>query len=278
VAERLAMFVNEIYRNPSDTPGLPVGLAMVAFTFQLYSDFSGYTDMALGVGKLFGLELTPNFDRPFAATNIQDFWRRWHMSFSRWIGDYIFLPLRMSWRRGGKLGLLAAIMVTFFLVGVWHGTGWAFAIFGLVQGIYMAGSTFTLAARNKFWETRGQRDKLWLVTSRRVTTFAMVTLSLVFFRANTIPDAFGILKCVFAPMNLQTEWLGYTARASLRLAVVTVAAMETAEYFFRDTAVPFARLLARPLWQRWTVYILVLLGIVVGGVFASAQRFIYNAF
>jgi D-alanyl-lipoteichoic acid acyltransferase DltB (MBOAT superfamily) len=174
--------------------------------------------------------------------------------------------------------LLAAILLTFFLVGVWHGTGWAFAIFGLLQGIYMAGSTFTLAARNTFWEQRGQRDKLWLVTARRVVTFGMVTLSLVFFRADTIPEAFAILKAVGTPTNFHAELLGYTARSALRLAVVAVLFMEIAEYFLRSTPTPFARLLARPLWQRWAAYLLVLVGILAGGVFAGAQRFIYFAF
>ena len=277
VAERLASFVNDIYRYPADEPGLPVAAGMVCFTFQLYSDFSGYTDMALGLGKMFGLELTQNFNRPFAATNIQDFWRRWHISFSKWMGDYIFLPLRMRLRSYGKAGLATALLLTFLLVGVWHGTGWTFVIFGMLQGVYMVGSALTLPARNAFWEKRNQLDRPWLVVSRRLVTFGMWTLSLVFFRARTLPESFTILKNLFVHVNIQTGLRAVVGNHELLFAAAAVVFMEIGELYIR-TPVLFERLLVRPIWQRWTAYNLLLLLILRGGVFTSAQRFIYLAF
>jgi len=278
VAERLARFVNNIYRNPGDNPGVPVAVAMICFTFQLYSDFSGYTDMALGLGKIFGLELTQNFNRPFAARSIQDFWRRWHISFSTWIADYIFLPLRMRLRSAGKTGLATALLITFFIVGVWHGFGWGFAVFGVLHGVYMVGSTFTLSGRNAFWEKRNQLDRLWLVISRRLVTFGMVTLSLVFFRATSVPNALTILKNLLPHANFQTELLPLLARSELCIAAAVVLFMEIVENYIYSTPIPFERLLARPVWLRWAAYDLVLICILRGGVFNSAQRFIYMAF
>ncbi len=278
VAERLALYVNDIYRSPADNSGIPVMTAMLCFTFQLYSDFSGYTDMALGVGKLFGLELTQNFNRPFCATNIQDFWRRWHISFSSWIGDYIFMPLRMGLRSLGKPGLVVALLITFLLVGVWHGTGWTFVIFGVLQGIYMVASTFTLRERDSFWEKQGQLGRFWHVCFRRLVTFGMVTLSLVFFRAVSIADAFAILKNLSWNGNFQVGLQSLWGRSDLKIALAVVVFMEITETFLRPGPTPFARLLARPLWQRWAAYIMVLLAILCCGVFTNPQRFIYFAF
>lgn len=277
VAERLAVFVDRIYGNPANEPGLPVAFAMVAFSFQLYSDFSGYTDMALGVGKLFGLELTQNFDRPFTATSIQDFWRRWHLSFSMWIRDYLFLPLRMGLRRAGKVGLVAALMITFFIVGVWHGIGWPFAVFGLLQGFYMVVSTLTLSARDDFWERHGQLDRLWLRTCRRIGTFSLVTCSLVFFRANSIPRALAIFANLVPRGNWQAGLQSVLQPGPL-LLVSIVLFMELGEHFIRTGAAPFARLICRPWWQRWPVYVGLILAILTGSVVATAQRFIYLAF
>jgi D-alanyl-lipoteichoic acid acyltransferase DltB (MBOAT superfamily) len=280
VAERLAVFVNDIYRYPADVPGLPVAAGMVCFAFQLYADFSGYTDMALGLGKMFGLELTQNFNRPFVSTNIQEYWRRWHISFSSWIADYIFLPLRMSFRSAGKAGLAAALLITFFLVGIWHSTGSSggtFAIFGLLQGIYMVGSTLTLPARNAFWEERNQLDRSWLILSRRLITFTMWTLSLVFFRADSVPQAFKVLKNLFVHANLHSGALYLLGHHDLAFAAVMVLFMELVESYIR-TPVTFEKLFARPLWQRWAAYILLLLFILRGGEFTAAQRFIYLAF
>jgi alginate O-acetyltransferase complex protein AlgI len=277
VAERLALVVNDVYHYPADAPGLPVAVALVCFTFQLYADFSGYTDMALAVGKMFGFELTQNFNFPFSATNIQDFWRRWHISFSTWIGDYIFLPLRMSFRSHGKWGLAAALMITFFVVGIWHGTGWPFVIFGVVQGIYMVDSTLTLPARDAFWEKRHQLGSGWLILSRRLATFGIWTFSLVFFRAGTIPQAFSVLKNLFTRADFHSSLQTLLANHQLLFAAVAVVFMEVGESYIR-TPVLFERLVGRTVWLRWPAYILLLLIILRGGVFTSAQRFIYMAF
>jgi D-alanyl-lipoteichoic acid acyltransferase DltB (MBOAT superfamily) len=277
VAERLSAFVNRTYSDPAGASGLQATCAAVAFSFQLYSDFSGYTDMALGVGKLFGLELTRNFDRPYTATTIQDYWRRWHLTFSTWIRDYMFLPLRMSMRSGGKAGLIAALMITFFLVGAWHGIGWTFVVFGLLQGFYMVVSTLTLSARNDFWERHGQLDRFWLLSCRRVATFGLVSFSQVFFRASSIPQALAILRRLRPQESWLAGWQALLQRQQLCL-VGAVIVMVLAEHFIHLGDAPFARLFVRPWWQRWPAYAALIMAILAGSAVTTAQRFIYQAF
>jgi D-alanyl-lipoteichoic acid acyltransferase DltB (MBOAT superfamily) len=278
VAERLALYVNDVYRSPAEYSMVPVIGAMICFAFQLYSDFSGYTDMALGVGKLFGLELTQNFNRPFYATHIQDFWRRWHVSFTSWIADYFFTPLRMNLRSFGKPGLVFCLFATFILVGAWHGTGWTFIIFGVIHGSYVTVSTFTLRARDAYWKQRNQLEAFWLVCFRRVVTFGLVVFSLVFFRANTVADALGLLGSLFrrgaACVGLQQG----LASSQLMIAVAVIVFMEITEKVIRAGPSPFSALLTRPAWQRWAAYSALLLAILCFGVFTGPKRFIYFAF
>ncbi len=278
VAERLALYVNEVYAHPADYPGVPVAAATVFFAFQLYSDFSGYTDMALGVGKLFGLELTQNFNRPFYATNIQDFWRRWHISLTSWITDYIFLPLRMSLRSLGKLGLVLCLFTAFILVGAWHGIGWTFIVFGALHGLYMVISTFTLRARDSFWKKRNQLDTFWLLAVQRLVTFGLVVSTLVFFRAASVTEAFAVFGNLFRRGSLHLGLKHGLDGPELMIAIIMIVFMEVTEKLIRAAPSPFSGLIVRPLWQRWAAYLALLLVILCFGVFANPQRFIYFAF
>jgi len=278
VAERLALYVNEVFAHPASHPGIRVAVALVFFAFQIYADFSGYTDMALGVGKLFGLELTQNFERPYSATNIQDFWRRWHISFTSWIGDYLFTPLRMALRSYGKAGLALCIFVTFILIGAWHGTGWTFILFGVIHGVYMTVSTFTLRARDSYWKKRNQLDKFWLNCFRTLATFGMVLLSLVFFRAATVADGFTMLANLFHSGRLQLGFKQGLEGPQLLIAIAMIIFMELAEKLIRTGSPPFSELIARPIWQRWAAYLTLLLALLCFGVFTNPQRFIYFAF
>ena len=140
ISDRLALFVNEVYGNVHGFSGLPLIVATYFYAFQIYCDISGYTDMALGTGRLFNFNLTQNFADPYRATSIAEFWRRWHISFSRWILDYIFKPLQSQFRAWGDLGTALALMVTFFLCGVWHGATAGFVVWGLLHGLYMSAS------------------------------------------------------------------------------------------------------------------------------------------
>src|SRR5208337_5503010 len=117
-------------------------MATYMYAFQIYADFSGYTDMALGVALLFNIRLTQNFKAPYLATTVADFWRRWHISFSSWILDYIFRPLQLLWRNARSYGVAGALLVTFLFSGLWHGASWGFIIWGMLHGIYLASSIY----------------------------------------------------------------------------------------------------------------------------------------
>lgn len=130
VADRLGLYVNMVYGAVPAHTGPAYLCATWLYAFQLYFDFSGYTDMALGSARLFNIHLTPNFNTPYLATSVADFWRRWHISFSRWILDYIFKPLQMRFRDRGTAGTALALFITFLVSGVWHGASWGFVIWG----------------------------------------------------------------------------------------------------------------------------------------------------
>jgi len=154
VADRLAIYVNAVYNNNEQHNGTSLILATVFFAFQIYADFSGYTDIALGSARLFGINLTNNFKRPYLATSIKDFWDRWHITFSTWLRDYLFLPMAYSLTRRmkepgyfliatDKWVYMIAIMITFAVCGIWHGVGWTYLVWGVLFGVYLAYANMT---------------------------------------------------------------------------------------------------------------------------------------
>jgi D-alanyl-lipoteichoic acid acyltransferase DltB (MBOAT superfamily) len=195
VADRLALIVNPVFENVRNYKGLTLLLAVYYFALQIYFDFSGYTDMALGAGQMFNIRLTQNFNRPYFATSIADFWRRWHISFSRWILDYIFKPLQMSLRNCSDWGTAFALLITFTISGVWHGASWGFIIWGVLHGIYLGSSIFYKRWQKKIYNYIGVDSKSVLVRCYKMfIVFNMVCFGWVFFRANNLSDAIYIVK------------------------------------------------------------------------------------
>ena len=141
IADRLSIFVNEIFNKPGTYQGVIVIVGLIFLSFQIYLDFSGYTNIALGIARIFGIELTENFKRPYLSTNIVEFWNRWHLTFSTWLRDYIFYPVRrfLIRKAGQSIGFLSLVIppvVTMFISGLWHGTGWTFVIWGLYHALF----------------------------------------------------------------------------------------------------------------------------------------------
>ncbi|MGZ5781273.1 MAG: MBOAT family O-acyltransferase, partial [Burkholderiaceae bacterium] len=154
IADQLAVVAAAAHANPSGFSSLELLFAAYCFAFQLYADFSGITDIAIGIGLLFGVKGPENFNLPFFSENIQIFWRRWHMSLTSWLTDYLFMPLRMSLRQLGTAGLCLAIFFNMVAVGLWHGLGLNTLAFGIINGLYMIVSVLTLKHRNEFFQTR----------------------------------------------------------------------------------------------------------------------------
>ena len=208
VADRLAVFVDVVYGDVDQFRGLPLLTATYFFAAQLYFDFSGYTDMARGAARLFGIRLTENFNAPYFATSIADFWRRWHISFSSWILDYIFKPLQMGWRNSPRWGTPAALLVTFLVSGIWHGATWCFVVWGVLHGLYMASSILYKPWQRQLHKRFKAQKSAWLRYWQVFVTFHLVCVAWVFFRANSVGQAFRIVAqtVVGLPASVVSLW------------------------------------------------------------------------
>ena len=187
LANYLALYVERVYDNPKafDAPALI--LATVAFGWQIFFDFSGYTDMARGVAKLLGFQLILNFNNPYLATGLGDFWSRWHISLSSWFRDYVYIPL--GGNRGGILNTYRNLFITFFISGIWHGASWTFVIWGALHGL---GVIITRELeRSEFYRTRVPR------LAKQLGVFAFVSFTWIFFRATSLSDALLIVRRIF---------------------------------------------------------------------------------
>ena len=195
VADNCAVYVNLAFGGDYQAQASSTLLfAAVFYSFQMYADFSGYSDIAIGVAKLFGFRITNNFDYPFFAQNIAEYWRKWHISLTSWLTDYVFMPLNIKWRDWGKWGTIAAIMITFILIGLWHGDNWKFAFFGLYHGLLyipliLSGAIFK---KNKIVTGKWGIPKPKIVFNI-LLTFGLVTIGNIIFRAENFGQAFEYL-------------------------------------------------------------------------------------
>ncbi|MFD2718422.1 MBOAT family O-acyltransferase [Hymenobacter monticola] len=212
VADRLAFMVNEVYNKPNYFHGLPVIIATVFFAIQIYCDFSGYSDMALGTARVMGFELMKNFDRPYFSKSIGEFWRRWHISLSTWFKDYLYISLggnRVSIPRG-YFNLFFVFMVS----GLWHGANWTFIAWGALHGFYQIFGRLTKDTRQLII----QKTRLSFLNHSVITistTFILVTFAWIFFRANTISDAFLIIRSMAESAKSNWHGTSFTGLSSL---------------------------------------------------------------
>jgi len=289
VADRLGGLVDQVYDSPRAHAGLALTVATYAFAFQLYADFSGLTDIAIGAGRVLGITAPPNFDAPFYAANIQEFWRRWHMTLTGWVRDYLFTPLRMVLRDWGQVGLAASLVVNMVAVGIWHVPGLTFVIFGLIHGAYLFGSSLTLRKRERWFRQHPRLDALHAVIGP-VITFHMVVATLVLFRASSLGLAWyafreschGLLQMVVQVghpsqlgallRGLHLDW----SRRDTLVACGAVVVMESLHLLQRRGALPRV-IVAVPGWMRWAGYYALALSILLWAQTGSRQ-FIYAEF
>lgn len=196
IADTLGATSSAVFADLAHSAPLEQFIAAVIFAFQLYADFAGYSLIAIGSARLLGVDLPPNFRQPFLAATIPEFWRRWHISLLSWLRDYVYVPLAFSWRRRPRLASAAATVTVLILVGIWHGAGWGFLVFGAVHGIIMV-YAMTLAIRDKVWTWL--KIPVSVVQAVRVpTTFLVVALTLVLIRARDVREALGIYQIIFS--------------------------------------------------------------------------------
>jgi len=264
VADRMGLYVDTVLPNYMNYTGVTCFAASIFYTIQIYGDFAGYSLMAIGVGKTLGFELTENFRRPYFAVSVTDFWRRWHISLSTWLKDYVYIPLGGS--RCSKMRNYWNIFVTFLVSGIWHGANWTFIVWGIWHGLFQI-----------FEKMLGQQkcNYGWIGKSIKIiVTFLLVNFAWIFFRMPTLGDACGVIARIFdisLPMTFFSDSM--TTMFFMVLGLMILLFKEIMDEFF---PVQMERL-AKPIWLRWGGQILILSLILLAGVLGSDQ-FIYANF
>ena len=210
IANIMAKTADEIFAlGISDISTPTAWIGIIAYTFQIYFDFSGYSDMAIGLGKMFGFHIHENFNHPYTATSIKDFWRRWHISLSTWFKEYLYIPL--GGNREGTLKTYRNLMIVFFLTGLWHGASWNFVIWGLFHG------TFLVLERIFPIE-----KILHFRLLKSIYTLLVVIVAWVFFRAETLGSAWAYLNRMFVPYDMES-YSKYLSNEFVYVAVLALA-------------------------------------------------------
>lgn len=280
IADRLAILVNTVYNNPTEYRGLPLIVASVFFAFQIFCDFSGYSDIAIGSAKVMGFDLMKNFDRPYFSKTIAEFWRRWHISLSTWFRDYLYIPM------GGNRVKISRyyfnIFFTFLISGLWHGASWTFVIWGALHGVYQIIGHITKSVRKKFVDVIGL-SKIPKVHDfiKVIITFVLVDFAWIFFRANSMKDAIYIVKNLFANVEIGNSALNSLFNLGLDknsffIGVISILIMEII-HLIKGKIDIIKNLSQSPMLFRWTCYYAIIFSIIVFGVFEQSQ-FIYFQF
>lgn len=274
LADHIAPYIDSIFCSIHTASGVQLLMACLLYPVELYADFSGYTDMAIGCAMLFGLRLSPNFDRPFIAQTTADFWRRWHISLSSWVRDYLYVPLTSVARRWGQWGIAGSLLVTFVALGVWHGAGWTFVIYGLIQGVVIVWEVKTQAVRRS---VRKRISNRLFATFSVIRTYLIFALSLVFFKAGSVGDAIYFIQHI--SFQTHASWKEINIGMSDHVCIVAGAALLLIllyEYFTSRGDL-FLRLERQPAVVRWSIYYLVAFALVAYGKFGT-ENFIYLQF
>jgi len=196
VADLLATYVNAVYNSPETSTGLGIVVASAMFAVQIYCDFSGYTDIAIGCARMMGIHLMQNFNRPYSAKTIKEFWARWHISLSTWFRDYLYIPL--GGNRCAPARRWLNVMIVFLVSGLWHGAAWTFVIWGFLHGAYQVIGGLTLKKRQELCEKMHiNRESVGFRIYQQAITCVLVTFAWIFFRANSTGDLITLLSHLF---------------------------------------------------------------------------------
>lgn len=290
IADRLSLTTNEVFNNVSkyNGHGLAYLIAIIFFTFQIYCDFSGYSDIALGSARVMGYNLMENFKRPYLSKTIAEFWTRWHISLSTWFRDYLYIPL--GGNRVTVVRNYVNLSIVFLVSGLWHGAAWTFVIWGALHAFYLVFGRITAKSRNSILEATGISKRPTLSRSLSVfTTFVLVALAWIFFRANSLADAQHIIsqlgsgwKHIFSGAYLKqlAFMLGgnntIVGLINLFIGIAGILFLELVQYTTPATSAAFFADNKRPILQ-WGYYYTLILAILLAGVFES-QEFIYFQF
>lgn len=302
ISERMNMIVNTVYGDYGQYQGSYIWLATICYAFQLYTNFSGCMDIVLGMSETFGLKLPENFQTPYFSKNITEYWRRWHITLGVWMKEYVFYPLlrtnaftglgkkmkqRFGKKRGKQFTTFIAMFILWFTVGVWHGGDWKYVIgSGLLHWFYIVTGELLTPAFNRFMEKLHiDKKNKWVDGFRILRTFFLVNIGFVFFRADSLSDAFGILKAavsVWNPAVLCTgtlftvglDWIEFTI-AVVSLLILFIISVLQQKGSFREM------IAGKKLPVRWVIWYALLFYTILLGYYGpgySAAEFIYQGF
>jgi alginate O-acetyltransferase complex protein AlgI len=198
IADNLSIITDDVFNNYHNYNGSAALIGLFYFTIQLYADFSGYSDMAIGFAKLLGFNTTQNFNYPFFAQNIAEFWRRWHMSLTTWLTEYVFTPLSILFRDFDKLGLIMAILINFLLIGFWHGASWSFVIFGLLHGLFYIPLILKGTLNKKSKAKKDAKLPTLVAFKNMALTFFMVSFSFILFKCDGVGKSLAFAGRIFS--------------------------------------------------------------------------------
>lgn len=285
IADRAAIVVNQVYNNLENYTGFEIVVATMLFAVQVYCDFCGYSDIAIGAARVMGFRLMMNFRQPYFSQSIKDFWRRWHISLSSWLRDYVYIPLGGS--RCSRIKKYRNLMITFLLSGLWHGANWTYVIWGGVHGIYqILGEVLEPVKKKVIRVMRINTDTFAHKLFRILVTFALVDIAWVFFRVASLGEALLVFRQAAAELNIEIFWNGELyalglSQAGFLFLCISIMGLWLVS-FLRSRISILGELQKQHIIFRWIVYlglVYSILGILlVQGFGFASQEFIYFQF
>ncbi len=275
IADNCALIVNQIFDNYTDYSGSTLLLGAFFFAFQIYGDFSGYSDIAIGIARLFGFNLKQNFAYPYFARDIAEFWRRWHISLTSWFRDYLYIPIGGS--RGGAWGKIRNVFIIFLVSGFWHGANWTFIIWGIFNALLFLPLLLTKRNRKNIDIVAAQSmlPNLKEIFSM-ASTFILTSFGWIFFRAESLPDAFSYLKNIFTKSLLSKPYVFGIGESKALLILLFVIILIITEWIGRKR--PYALYFNKDqnVFIQWSVCFIIAIVIFLFG--GKQQDFIYFQF
>ncbi len=284
IADRVAVMVNTVYSSYTSYTGTILFLATVFYTIEIYCDFAGYSNIAIGCARIMGIDIMKNFEQPYLSGSIAEFWRRWHISLSSWLRDYLYIPL--GGNRKGYVRKLVNICIVFAISGLWHGAAWTFVIWGLLHGFFQVVGSLLKPVRDKVVATLSlDRDSFSHRLFKIVVTFMLVNIGWVFFRATTFSSAVYVLKNMWKPslwvfFDGSLFKLGLSA-ADVRLVGLALILLTVVDILNKKGIVVRNEIIRQNIWLRWAIYIAAVIFVVTFGVWGpgyDAASFIYSSF
>ena len=274
IADNIVAPILLVYGDVHSFSGLPLLVTLFLQTIHLYADFSGYTDMALGSAKIFGIDLIDNFRRPFFSRSVGELWRRWHISLSSWCNDFIYTPFIIKYRKMGNKAMIIGIFLTFFVIGIWHGANWTFVVLGILQGLAISYEFYTKRTRIRI---ASKLPPNLVVTLSRILTFVFFSFSLIFFNAHSVGDAWYFITHIFADLNFKISGNNFIfEKQNFIIAIIAFLLLFINEIYEEKGISTEKYFLNKPRWVRWTGYYILIILIYLN--IGNQDTFVYLQF